>query len=135
MWVPEVNESVALFEWHSMTGVTTITFSASLKRFLMCVTTAKGIIQEATMDSYFLEAEDLTGPWRLIDYLPLFGQQAYFLNWISKFEKLDTESAVGVPGAYSGMLSYSADFTGRSVVAPRGGRYGLVIAEAMLVKI
>ena len=37
------------------------------------------------MRSYILEADALTGPWRLVTYLKDFGEQAYFLNFPSKF--------------------------------------------------
>lgn len=63
-----------------------------------------------------------------------FGTQAYFLNFVSKFE-VDSQVAVGVDNLYAGMLAYSADFTGVTTIKPRGGRYGLVMAEALLAKL
>jgi hypothetical protein len=46
-----------------------------LKRFLLCVSTAGGVAQEGLFDSYILEAPLLTGPFRLVQYLPKFGEQ------------------------------------------------------------
>ena len=68
-WTPNVNESKPLFEWANHTGVTTITYSARLKRYLMCVSTSKQYVQEQLFDSYIMESAALTGPWRLIDYM------------------------------------------------------------------
>jgi hypothetical protein len=36
-------------------------------------------------DTYFLEADQITGPYRLITYMPAFGPAAYFSNAPSKF--------------------------------------------------
>jgi hypothetical protein len=63
-----------------------------------------------------------------------FGEQAYFLNFVSKFES-DSETTLGVANSYAGILAYSADFTGGTTIRPRGGRYGLVLAEALLTKL
>jgi hypothetical protein len=53
---------------------------------------------------------------------------------VSKFEG-DSETAVGVANSYAGILAYSADFTGGTTIKPRGGRYGLVLAETLLAKL
>ena len=44
----------------------------------MCVT--DGWPTCAKMNSYILEADALTGPWRLVVYMKDFGEQAYFLE-------------------------------------------------------
>ena len=36
-------------------------------------------------DTYFLEADAITGPYRMITYMPAFGPAAYFSNIPSKF--------------------------------------------------
>ncbi len=64
-------------------GIVTVTYDAPLKKYLMCVT--DGWPTCAKMNSYILEADALTGPWRLVVYMKDFGQQAYFLNFPSKF--------------------------------------------------
>jgi len=68
-WSPSVNGSKPLFEWPNHTGVTTITYSPKLKRYLMCVSSSLGFVQEHLFDSYVLESAALTGPWHLIDYM------------------------------------------------------------------
>jgi hypothetical protein len=45
----------------------------------MCVT--DGWPTVAKMNSYILEADAITGPWRIVTYLKDFGEQAYFLNF------------------------------------------------------
>jgi hypothetical protein len=37
------------------------------------------------MNSYILEADAITGPWKIITYMKDFGEQSYFLNFPSKF--------------------------------------------------
>ena len=36
-------------------------------------------------DTYFLESDDITGPWSYVTYLSNFGPQVYFANHPSKF--------------------------------------------------
>ena len=67
---------------------------------LMCIT--DGWPTVAKMDSYILEADELTGPWRMVSYLEDFGEQAYFLNFPSKFISDDGLSL---------WLCYSANFS------------------------
>lgn len=57
----------------------------------MCVT--DGGITCSKMNSYILEADELTGEWKLISYMKDFGEQAYFLNIPSKFISKDGRSA------------------------------------------
>lgn len=53
------------------------------------------------MTSYILEADQLTGPWKMVAYMKDFGEQAYFLNLPSKFISEDGPKI---------WLSYSANF-------------------------
>ena len=73
----------------------------------MCVT--DGWPTLAKMNSYILEADQLTGPWRLVTYMKDFGEQAYFLNFPSKFISADGRTL---------WLCYSANFS----QAWKGGR-------------
>ena len=56
------------------------------------------------MDTYVLESLSLTGPWKLVTYMPSFGPQAYFVNLPSKFISSDGRT---------GWLCYSANYTDR----------------------
>ena len=105
-----------------------MTYNAPLKKYLMCVT--DGWPTCYTMNSYILEAGALAGPWRMVTYLRNFGQQAYFLNFPSKF--------IGADGytlwlCYSG--NFAPDWNGKQIaVNPPGTRYGLVLQEVALLQ-
>ncbi|HSV99636.1 MAG TPA: hypothetical protein VLI39_05650 [Sedimentisphaerales bacterium] len=45
------------------------------------------------VDSYILEANEMTGPWRLATYMKDFGEQDYFLNIPTKFLSNDGRTA------------------------------------------
>ena len=60
-------------------GCVTATYVPGLKKYLMCVT--DGWPTVAKMTSYILEADKITGPWRMVSYMKDFGEQAYFLNF------------------------------------------------------
>jgi hypothetical protein len=65
--------------------------------------------------------------------------QAYFLNFVSKFESQPLPESASKWGEQElgpmQMLAYSADFTGNTVINPRGGRYGLVMSEVLLARL
>ena len=96
-------------------------------RYLMGVTDGWPTVAKMTSD--ILEADALTGPWRMVAYLKDFGEQAYFLNFPSKFISADGRTL---------WLCYSANFSpGRNGVElkvnPPGGRYGLCLHEVKLL--
>ena len=108
-------------------GCATVTYDAPLKKYLMCVT--DGWPTVAKMTSYILEADAITGPWRLVVYMKDFGEQGYFLNFPSKFIGGDGRSL---------WLCYSTNFcsgwNGVQLKAnPPGGRYGLCLHELRLL--
>ena len=80
-------------------GCVTVTYDAPLKKYLMCVT--DGWPTCAKMNTYILEADEITGPWRLVTYMKDFGEQGYFLNIPSKFISADGRT---VWLCYSGQL-------------------------------
>jgi hypothetical protein len=104
-----------------------VTFDPALKKYLMCVT--DGWPTCAKMNSYILEADRITGPWRLVTYMKDFGEQGYFLNFPSKFIAGDGKTM---------WLCYSANFApnwnGMKLrINPPGGRYGLCLHELRLL--
>ena len=122
IWTDSFAKIKPLIEWNNNMGCVTATYVPHLKKYLMCVT--DGWPTVAKMDSYILEADQLTGPWRLVTYMKGFGEQAYFLNFPTKFIKAD--------GTF--WLCYSANFSpGWNGVKlhfkPYGGRYGLCLHE------
>jgi hypothetical protein len=108
-------------------GCVTVTYDAPLRKYLMCVT--DGWPTVAKMNSYILEADRLTGPWRLVTYMKDFGEQGYFLNFPSKFIAADGRTL---------WLCYSANFSQawkgvpfRS--NPPGSWYGLCLQKIRLL--
>jgi len=126
-WTRNFGEIKPLLEWNNNMGCVTVTYNAPLKKYLMCVT--DGWPTCGKMNSYILEADDLTGPWRLVVYMRHFGEQGYFLNFPSKFISKDGKKL---------WLCYSANFSPgwNGVVLkfnPPGGRYGLCLHEVRLL--
>jgi hypothetical protein len=126
-WSRDFAQIQPLLDWNDNMGCATVTYDAPLKKYLMCVT--DGWPTCAKMRSYILEANTLTGPWRLVVYMRDFGEQGYFLNFPSKFISRDGRTL---------WLCYSANFSpGWNGVAlginPPGGRYGLCLHEVRLL--
>jgi hypothetical protein len=93
----------------------------------MCITDGWPTVEK--MNSYILESDNVTGPWKLVVYMKDFGQQGYFLNFPSKFIRENGRKA---------WLCYSANFSPgyRNEVIkvdPPGSHYGLVLQEIELL--
>ena len=104
-------------------GCVTMTYNAPLKKYLMCVPTA-GHTAGIT-NTYILESDQITGPWKLVTYMKNFGEQAYFVNIPSKFISPDGRTA---------WLCYSANFTDLGfgntwVEIPPGSSYAWCLYE------
>src|SRR5947209_1555553 len=85
-WVTDVGAMQPLLLWDGHLGCVTATYLAPLRRYVMCVSRpSDGIHSIGTCDTLLLEAPQLSGPWQLMHYLPMFGRQAYFVNIPSKF--------------------------------------------------
>ena len=126
LWTHRFERIKPLLEWNNHMGCVTATYVPGLKKYLMCVT--DGWPTVAKMTSYILEADAITGPWRMVAYMKDFGEQGYFLNFPSKFISGDGRSL---------WLCYSTNFCGgwngvRLKVNPPGGRYGLCLHEVRL---
>ncbi len=127
IWTKEFARIKPLIEWNNHMGCVTATYVPGLKKFLMCVT--DGWPTVAKMTSYILEADLITGPWRMVAYMKDFGEQAYFLNFPSKFISADGHTL---------WLCYSANFSSGwngvdLKINPPGGRYGLSLHEIQLL--
>lgn len=126
-WTREFAKIRPLLEWNNHMGCVAATWVPGLGKYLMCVT--DGWPTVAAMNSYILEADVITGPWRMVAYLRRFGEQAYFLNLPSKFISRDGRTL---------WLAYSANFSSgwnglALAVNPPGGRYGLSLHEIRLL--
>jgi hypothetical protein len=108
-------------------GCVTMTYDAPLKKFLLCVTDGGNTV--SYFNTYILEADRLTGPWRRVAYFRHFGEQAYFVNLPSKF--------IGADGRTL-WLCYAANFSQgwngvRFEARPAGSRYGMCLQEIRLL--
>lgn len=127
IWSYDFDDIRPLLEWNNNMGCVTITYNAPLKKYLMCVT--DGWPTVAKMNSYILESNKITGPWKLVTYMKEFGEQGYFLNFPSKFISEDGHTL---------WLCYSGNFSQgwnniRFKAKPPGSRYGLVLQEVKLL--
>lgn len=127
VWTKDFKAIRPLLDWNNNMGCATVTYNAPLKKYLMCVT--DGWPTAGKMNSYILEADTITGPWRMVVYMKEFGQQGYFLNFPSKFIGSDGKTL---------WLCYSANFADHwngveLKVDPEGGRYGLCLHEVQLL--
>lgn len=127
IWSNDFDQIKPLLEWNNNMGCVTATYVPQLKKYLMAITDGWPTVTK--MDSYILEADELTGPWRMVAYLEDFGEQAYFLNFPSKFISPDGRTL---------WLAYSANFIDEwngvdLEFNPPGGRYGLSLHELRLL--
>ena len=116
-----------LLEWNNHMGCTTITYNKPLNKYLMCV--IDGWPGIGNMQTYIMEADKITGPYRLITYMKNFGEQGYFVTIPSKFISQDGKSF---------WLSYSANFydgyfKNRVKANPIGSRYAWNLQEVQLI--
>ncbi len=128
IWSHNFGDIRPLLEWNGRIGHVTVTYNAPLRKYLMCVTDGWPTI--STMNTFLLEADALTGPWRLITFMEKFGEQGYFVNIPSKFISAD---------GMTFWLCYSANFTNQPGVLgarlkanPPGSRYGMCLQEVRL---
>ena len=127
VWTSDFSRIKPVLEWNNNAGCVTVTYNAPLKKYLMCVT--DGWPTCARMNSYVLESDSITGPWKMVAYWKNFGEQAYFLNFPTKFISEDGKT---LWLCYSG--NFAKDWNGEKILAnPPGSRYGLVLQEIKLL--
>lgn len=128
LWTSDFAKIKPLLEWNNNMGCVTMTYNAPLKKYLMCVLDAGRT--SGPFNTYILEADQITGPWKLVTYMKRFGEQAYFVNIPSKFISDDGRTL---------WLCYAANFSqqdgpGMKVLSrPIGGKYGMCLQEVKLV--
>jgi hypothetical protein len=130
VWTADFAKIKPLVDWNNNCGCVTMTYNAPLKKFLMCITDGGNTISK--FNTYVLESDRVTGPWKLVVYMKDFGEQAYFVNIPSKFISADGRTA---------WLCYAANFTNGNPnwnthyrANPPGGGYGMTLQEIKLLK-
>ncbi|MGQ9762831.1 MAG: DUF7402 domain-containing protein [Thermogutta sp.] len=127
IWTREFEQIRPIVSWDDNMGCVTVTYNAPLKKYLMCVT--DGTNTTGFFNSYLLESDRITGPFRMVKYLYHFGEQAYFLNLPSRFISPDGRTM---------WLCYAANFAAnwggvRIGSNPPGSRYGMCLQEIKLI--
>jgi hypothetical protein len=127
VWTNDFSKIKPLLEWNNAMGCVTVTYDAPLKKFLMFVTDGGNTC--ARMNTYLLESDAVTGPWRLVCYMKDFGEQAYFVNVPSKFISADGRTMWLLCST-----NFADDWNGQKIgVNPPGGHYGLVLQKIELL--
>lgn len=130
IWTSDFSQIKPLLSWKGGLGCVTATYVAPLRKYLMCVTRGIAVERERNLvthlryDTMILEADSLTGEWKLVQYLDRFGPIAYFVNIPSKFISNDGKTM---------WLCYSANWHDKNMHPfPEGSYYSLSLHEIML---
>ena len=127
VWTHDFAKIKPLLEWNNNMGCVTVTYNNILKKYLMCVTDGGNTC--AKMNTYVLESDSLTGEWKIISYMKNFGEQAYFVNILSKFIEQDCST---MWLRYSG--NYALNWNGETIKQnPPGSHYGLVMQKIKFI--
>lgn len=98
-WSSSIANATPIAAWENHFNGATVVYNPGLNKFLM--TCYKGEYSTPTPttvhleddDTFILEADSLTGPWRMVMYWNSFGAQAYYANIPSKFISGDGKTA------------------------------------------
>lgn len=128
VWSRDFKAIKPIAAWRDNMGCVTMTYNAPLKKYLMCVT--DGVKTMGYFNTYILESDNITGPFKLVTYMKQFGEEAYFVNFPSKFISPDGRTL---------WLCYSANFgngwTGLLLKPrPRGSGYCMCLQEVKLIR-
>lgn len=127
LWTNDFTRIKPLVDWNNRCGCVTMTYNAPLKKYLMCITDGRTTV--SPFDTYILESDRITGPWKLVAFMADFGPQAYFVNIPSKFIGKDGRTL---------WLCYAANFASGGWPAgwrpnPPGSRYGMCLQQVRLI--
>ncbi len=127
VWASDFSMIKPLLEWQNNMGCVTVTYNAPLDRYFMAVTDGGDTC--AKMNTYILESKTLTGEWKLVTYMKDFGEQAYFVNFPSKFISPDGRKMYI---CYSG--NFAKNSNGNEIKSnPPDSDYGMVLQEIELI--
>jgi hypothetical protein len=130
VWTHEFAQIRPLIEWEGRIGHATITYNAPLRKYLFCVTDGGTTI--STFNTFILESDSLTGPYRLVTFMQEFGTQAYFVNLPTRFISPDGRTL---------WMVYSANFSNQDGLTyrtnwqdnPPGSQYAMCLQEIRLL--
>jgi len=109
-----------------------MTYIPAVKRYIICISTpTHSPFTTQQFDTYLLESESITGPFKYISYMREFGPESYFVNIPSKFIAPKVDPA---DGSLTMFLSYSANFAFRATkdANPPGSGYHWTLQEIKL---
>jgi len=125
-WTRKFSKAKPIAAWRDHMGCVTITYDTPLKKYLMCVT--DGGNTAGYFSTYILESGRITGPFKLVQFLYHFGEQAYFVNLPSKFISADGRTLWLCYAA-----NFASDWNGLKLLSnPPGSRYGMCLREIHL---
>ena len=126
-WTREFDRIKPLLTWEDHLGIVTVSYVAPLKRYLMFISRGMSYKDDAPHDTMILESKALTGTWKLVEYLPAFGPNAYFVNLPTKFIS---------PDGLNGWLCYSSCWNAKWDFRPGnppGSHYSMSLHEVRLL--
>jgi hypothetical protein len=121
IWTHDFSQIKPVVEWADNMGQAAATYVPALKKYIMSVT--DGHTYSGSYNTYFLESNELTGPWHMVSYWGAFGKQAYFTNLPSKFLDPTVKD-----GALMAWIVYSANFM-NNPVDPPDSRYAMCLRQ------
>jgi hypothetical protein len=117
VWDPSIANAKPIALWPTRGGVTTMSYHPVLKKYILVVSTPTVSPScVGTFDTYFLESDDITGPWAYVAYIPQFGPEAYFVHIPTKF--MGGEVVPHTPGVNSARASAETRVVGAGLAAP-----------------
>lgn len=132
-WSKVYSDIKPIFEWNNNTGIVTMTYNKPLNKYLMCITNGhKETTSRKNYDTYILESDNITGPWKMVSYMVDFGPQAYFVNIPSKFISND---GLTMWLCYSANYMLSKNRNNKEFLnqtKPKGSGYSLCLQEIKL---
>lgn len=126
-WTKEFSKIKPLLTWEGRLGIVTVTYNAPLKKYIMFISRGMSYQEDAQHDTMILEANAVEGPWKLVEYLPAFGPNAYFVNLPTKFVSKD---------GLTGWLCYSSCWNNKWEFRPGnppGSHYSMSLHEIRLL--
>lgn len=126
-WTRDFEQIKPLLTWEGRLGIVTVSYVAPLKKHFMFISRGMSYESDAPHDTMILEADAVAGPWKLVEYLPAFGPNAYFVNLPTKFSSQDGRT---------GWLCYSSCWNSKWEFRPGnppGSHYSMSLHEIRLL--